>query len=103
MSRVLIVDDDALLGEVLGEVIAGRMQDVSVDTADSAATALERIATTEYDAVAADLKMPGMDGLELLAEIRTRWPDMPTLMITGYGEYEVAVRALRSGAYDFIP
>src|SRR5436189_6431783 len=46
--------------------------------------------------------MPGMDGLELLTEIRTRWPDTPTLMITGHGENELVVRALRGGACDFI-
>src|SRR5207247_4254766 len=46
--------------------------------------------------------MPGMDGLELLAEIRTRWPDTPTLMITGHGENELVVGALRGGACDFI-
>src|SRR5947199_2819870 len=47
--------------------------------------------------------MPGMDGLELLAEIRTQRPDTPTLMITGHGEHDLVVQALRSGAYDFIP
>jgi len=47
--------------------------------------------------------MPGMDGLALLAEIRTRRPDTPILMITGHGEYDLSVRALRSGAHDFIP
>jgi signal transduction histidine kinase len=102
MSRVLIVDDDAHLAEVLGEVVAGRLPGVEADTASSADSALDRIASTEYDAVAADIRMPGRDGLELLAEIRERWPDMPTLMITGFGEYDLAVRALRNGAYDFI-
>jgi len=47
-------------------------------------------------------QMPGMDGLELLAEIRTRRPDTPTLMITGHGEHDLVVEALRGGAYDFI-
>src|SRR5437762_12690243 len=46
--------------------------------------------------------MPGMDGLTLLAEILGRRPDTPTLMITGHGEYDLALRALRGGAYDFI-
>src|SRR5207248_4780982 len=46
--------------------------------------------------------MPGMDGLGLLAEIRGRQPDTPTLMITGHGEYDLALRCLRGGAYDFI-
>src|SRR5207244_10400827 len=67
-----------------------------------AAAALDRIAARDYDAIVTDIKMPGMDGLALLAEIRARRPDTPTLMITGHGEYDLAVRALRGGAYDFI-
>jgi len=102
MPRVLIVDNDALLVEVLSEVVTGLMPGVAADTATSGADALDRLAETEYDAVAADIKMPGMDGLELLARIRARWPEVPTLMITGHGDYDIAVRALRNGAYDFI-
>src|SRR5207245_5612296 len=100
--HVLIVDDDAALLEALPEALRLRMGEVMVDTADSAPAALDRIAARDYDAIVTDIKMPGMDGLELLAEIRTRRPDTPTLMITGHGEYDLAVRALRGGAYDFI-
>jgi DNA-binding NtrC family response regulator len=99
---VLIVDDDSALLEGLPEALRLRMCGVTVDTADSAATALERIAAREYDAIIIDIKMPGMDGLELLAEIRERRPDTPTLMITGHGEHDLVVDALRGGAYDFI-
>src|SRR5207249_11084740 len=70
--------------------------------ADSAGAALERIAVQDYDAIVTDIKMPGMDGLELLTEIRTRRPDTPTLMITGHGENDLVVGALRGGACDFI-
>src|SRR5207237_8300693 len=56
----------------------------------------------DYDAIVTDIKMPGMDGLALLAEIRTRRPDTPTLIITGHGENELIVGALRGGACDFI-
>ena len=101
-SHVLIVDDDAALLEALPETLRLRMGGVTVDTADSAAAALDRIAARDYDAIVTDIKMPGMDGLALLAEIRARRPDTPTLMITGHGEYDLAVRALRGGAYDFI-
>ena len=99
---VLIVDDDLALLEALPEALRLRMGGVTVETADSAAVALERIAARDYDAIVADIKMPGMDGLELLTEIRTRWPDTPTLMITGHGENELVVGALRGGACDFI-
>src|SRR3954465_12682592 len=99
---VLIVDDDPVLLEALPEALRLRMEGVTVETADSAAAALDRIADRDYDAIVTDIKMPGMDGLELLAEIRSRRPDTPTLMITGHGETDLVVDALRGGAHDFI-
>jgi two-component system, sensor histidine kinase and response regulator len=100
--RVLIVDDDPALLLALPETLRLRMGGVTVETADSAAAALDRIAARDYDAIVTDIKMPGMDGLALLAEIRTRRPGTPTLIITGHGENELVVHALRGGAYDFI-
>ncbi len=99
---VLIVDDDLALLQALPEALQLRMNGVTVDVADSAAAALERIAARDYDAIVTDIKMPGMDGLALLAEIRGRQPDTPILMITGHGEHDLAVQALRGGAYDFV-
>ena len=101
-ARVLIVDDDHALLDGLPATLRLRMSGITVDTADSAIAALQRIATHDYDAIVTDIKMPGMDGLALLAEIRERWPDTPTLMITGHGEQELVLHALRGGAYDFI-
>jgi DNA-binding NtrC family response regulator len=100
--RVLIVDDDPALLQALPEALRLRMSGVTVDTADSAAAALDRIAAHDYDAIVTDIKMPGMDGFALLAEARGRQPDTPILMITGHGEYDLAALALRGGAYDFI-
>ena len=100
--RVLIVDDDPALLQALPQALQLRMAEVTVETADSAAVALDRIAARDYDAIVTDIKMPGMDGLALLAEIRRRQPDTPILIITGHGEYDLSVRALRGGAYDFI-
>src|SRR5207249_8817403 len=101
-SHVLVVDDDPALLQALPEALRLRMVGVTVDTADSGPAALDRIAARDYDAIVTDIKMPGMDGLELLAEIRTHRPDTPTLMITGHGERALVVHALRGGAYDFI-
>src|SRR5467141_3774835 len=101
-GQVLIVDDDLALLQALPEALRLRMAGLTVDTADSGAAALDRIAARDYDAIVTDIKMPGMDGLELLAEIRTNRPDTPTLMITGHGEHDLVVHALRAGAYDFI-
>src|SRR3989454_11052188 len=100
--RVLIVDDDPALLQALPEALRIRMSDVTVDTADSAAAALDQIAARDYDAIVTDIKMPGMDGLALMAEIRRRRPDTPILMITGHGEDVLAIQALRGGAHDFI-
>ena len=99
---VLIVDDDLALLEALPEALRLRMGGVTVETADSAAAALDRIADRDFDAIVTDIKMPGMDGLELLDQIRTRRPDTPTLIITGHGENDLVVHALRGGARDFI-
>src|SRR5204863_187128 len=95
-------DDDPALLQALPETLRLRMAGVTVDTADSAAAALERIAARDYDAIVTDIKMAGMDGLALLARIRTHQPDTPVLMITGHGEYDLALPALRGGAYDFV-
>ena len=101
-ARVLLVDDDPALLQALPEALRLRMAGVTVETADSAAAALDRIAARDYDAIVTDIKMPGMDGLELLAELRMQRPDTPTLMITGHGEHDLVVHALRGGAYDFV-
>ena len=102
MARILIVDDDPALLKALPEAVRLRMQGAQVDTCDSAREALARIGDVDYDAIVADIKMPGMDGLALLAEIRALRPDTPTVLITGHGHEDLAVLALRGGAYDFI-
>jgi PAS domain S-box-containing protein len=101
-ALVLIVDDDLALLEALPRALRLRMEHLQVETCDSASVALEKIQETDYDAIVTDIKMPGMDGLALLAEIRKLRPSTPTLLITGHGERELTVQALRGGAYDFI-
>jgi two-component system sensor histidine kinase/response regulator len=101
-ARVLIVDDDQALLQALSEALHLRMRTLTVETCDSAPEALERLATHDYDAIVADIKMPSMDGLELLARIRQLRPDTPTLLITGHGEHDLAVQALRGGAHDYV-
>jgi signal transduction histidine kinase len=100
--QILIVDDDAALLEALPEALRLRMDGIEIETCDSASAALDRIASNDYDAIVTDIKMPGMDGLALLSEIKKRRPATPTLLITGHGEHDLAVQALRGGAYDFI-
>src|SRR6202049_808023 len=99
---ILIVDDDIALLEALPQALSLRLTAVEVDTSDSALNALDVIREHDYDAIVSDIKMPGMDGLALLSKIQELRPDTPTLLITGHGEHDLAVQALRGGAYDFI-
>jgi signal transduction histidine kinase len=99
---VLIVDDDTALLEALPQALSLRMSAIQVDTSDSALDALKQAQENDYDAIVSDIKMPGMDGLALLAKIQELRPETPTLLITGHGEHDLAVQALRGGAYDFI-
>src|SRR5256886_11869044 len=92
---VLIVDDDLALLQALPQVLRLQLGGVTVETTDSAAAALERIAARDYDALVADIKMPGMDGLELLTAIRTPRPDTPPPMITGPGHNHLRQRPAR--------
>src|SRR6266853_327647 len=101
-SQILLVDDDVTLLQALPQALYLRIDGVGVDTCDSAPEALNQIQEHEYDAIVSDIKMPGMDGLTLLAKIQALRPETPTLLITGHGEHDLAVQALRGGAYDFI-
>ncbi len=101
-GHILLVDDDPILLQALPHTISLRMSGVQVETADSASEALDLVQQQEYDAVVSDIKMPGMDGLDLLEQVLERYPDIPVLLITGHGEHELAIRALRGGAYDYI-
>jgi PAS domain S-box-containing protein len=101
-ARILIVDDDEALLEALPEALRMRMNGIQIDTSQTAPTALELIRDVDYDAVISDIKLPGMDGLALLTEINELRPGTPTLLITGHGEHDLAVQALRGGAFDFV-
>ncbi len=100
--RILLVDDDTALLQALPQALSLRIPGIQVVTSDSALEALERIQHYDYDAIVSDIKMPGMDGLALLARIKELRPETPTLLITGHGEHDLTIQALRGGAYDFI-
>ncbi|HEY4670336.1 MAG TPA: hybrid sensor histidine kinase/response regulator [Tepidiformaceae bacterium] len=101
-GTVLIVDDDPALLDALPRAVSLRMPGLNVTTAPSAYGALELIEKTDFDVVVTDIKMPGLDGLGLLEKINSIRPGTPTILITGHGEHELTIRALRGGAYDFV-
>jgi two-component system C4-dicarboxylate transport response regulator DctD len=99
-SSVLIVDDDAVNRDLLAQQLAG-LSDTLVAAEDGKA-ALENLPRDFAGAVVTDLKMPRMDGLELLRLVRERDPELPIIIVTGHGDIAMAVQAMRDGAYDFI-
>lgn len=101
-AHILIVDDDTALLQALPQALRLRLEGTKVDTCDSAHSALGLVREHDYDAIVSDIKMPGMDGLALLAKIQEMRPSTPTLLITGHGDHDLAIQALRGGAYDFI-
>ena len=100
METVLIVDDEKNYLVVLGAFLSGEGYETL--TADSAQHALEIVETTDLDLVLTDMKMPTMDGIELLKRIKQKVPDMPVVMMTAYGTVEKAVEAMQLGAFNFI-
>jgi DNA-binding NtrC family response regulator len=98
--RILIVDDEARVGDLLRRELADRAHE-AVAVASSKA-ALERLAGEAFDGVVTDLRMAPPDGLELLAEIKRRWPATEVLLMTAYGDETTAVRAMRAGAFDYL-
>src|SRR5260370_22529748 len=100
--HILIVDDDPALLQALPHTISLRLPEAKVDTSNSAQRALELIRAHDYDTIVSDIKMPGMDGLELLAKIHELRPESLTLLITGHGDHDLAIQALRGGPYDYL-
>lgn len=98
---ILIVDDEPDMLQLLKRSL-GPDLGCAVETAPSALKALEKLGENYFDLVLADIKMPGVDGLELLEEIKRDFPDLTVVMMTAYGSIDTAVAAMRNGAYDFI-
>ena len=99
---VLLVDDDVTFLYALSEGLRVRLPSVNAVTCNEADKALRKIEKNDYDAIVTKVKMPCIDGQDLLVTIRERRPETPLLLLTRYQEYRIAVQALRSGAYDLI-
>jgi two-component system nitrogen regulation response regulator NtrX len=97
---ILIVDDEAGVRSALGGVF--RDEGWHVDAVDSGEACLERVTREAYDVIVLDIWLPGMDGLATLSRLRERRVDAETVMISGHGSIESAVRAIKMGAFDFV-
>src|SRR5689334_10108899 len=97
---VLIVDDEANARTALAELL--RDEGYTVETAADGFKALPKLEELSPDIVVTDLKMPGMDGLELMKKVRERDPDTVLIMMTAFGAVDTAVKAMREGAADYI-
>ena len=100
MARVLLVDDDRTLCETLDAGLLGRGFRVTWRT--SADEALPLATTEDFDVVLTDLNMRGTGGIELCERMIAARPDVPVVLLTGFGNFETAVAAIRAGAYDFM-
>ena len=99
-TRILIVDDETIVRESLGSWF--REEGYSVEVAASAREALEKLSTKGWDIFLLDIRMPGMDGLELQRKIKQSHPDSTIIIMTAYASVESAVEAMKQGAYDYI-
>ncbi|MBN2496096.1 MAG: sigma-54-dependent Fis family transcriptional regulator [Deltaproteobacteria bacterium] len=98
--RVLLVDDEDIVRRTIGDYLL--QMGLHVDDAPDGNIGLEMIEKVEYDLALVDIRMPGMDGLSLLRKIRDIRPDISVIIITGHGNMEAAIQALRLGAVDFL-
>ncbi|PCJ25665.1 MAG: response regulator [Flavobacteriales bacterium] len=100
MASILIIDDERPIRNTLKEIL--EYEKFKVDEAEDGQEGLEKIKTGKYDLIMCDIKMPKMDGIEVLEAAVNQGIDTPIVMISGHGTIETAVEALKKGAYDFI-
>jgi len=98
---VLVVDDEPIVCHSVRRILA--KQSCAVDEAFDVDVALQKMKLGKYDLVILDLKMPKRSGMEILQSIRSQWPDVPVIMVTGYGSIDTAIEATKLGAMNFIP
>ena len=99
-KQILVVDDDSYVRESTEEIL--RRKGYQVDTSANGKDALVRLDEADFDLILSDIKMPEMDGIELLAAAKGKYPDIHVIMMTAFGSVDNAVEAMRKGAYDYI-
>ncbi len=99
-SHVLVVDDENEICQMVSLCLQKAGHDVTV--ASSAEAAFELLGLIEFDAIVTDVMMPGQDGITFLGRVHCAWPDTPVILMTGYAQLQMAVNAIKKGAFDFI-
>lgn len=100
MNTILVVDDDRPIRSTLREIL--EFEKFKVEEAENGEEALEKVKNQKFDLVLCDIKMPKMDGIEVLEKLQEMHHDLPVVMISGHGTIETAVEAIKMGAFDFI-
>lgn len=100
MAKILVIDDERSIRNVIGELLA--MEGHTVETAENGLQGFEKIANGQFDLVISDIKMPEMDGIELLDKLIETHPDTSVVMISGHGSIDTAVECIKKGAFDYI-
>ena len=102
MSKILIIEDEASIRRVLTKILSEENDTYQVEEAEDGVQGLEKIKNSDYDLVLCDIKMPKMDGEELLEAVKKIKPEIPIVMISGHGDMETAINTMRLGAFDYI-
>ena len=102
MPRILIIEDEASIRRVLTKILTEESETYVVEEAEDGVTGFEKIKSADYDLVLCDIKMPKMDGVELLEAVKKIKPEIPMVMISGHGDMETAINTMKLGAFDYI-
>ena len=102
MSKILIIEDEAAIRRVLTKILSEENDTYQVEEAEDGAVGFEKIKNNDYDLVLCDIKMPKMDGVEVLEAVKKIKPEIPMVMISGHGDMETAINTMRLGAFDYI-
>ena len=102
MSRILVIEDESAIRRVLVKILSEENDAYQLEEAEDGLKGLEAVKNNDYDLVLCDIKMPKMDGVEVLEAARKIKPEIPFIMISGHGDLDTAVNTMRLGAFDYI-
>lgn len=102
MSKILVIEDEAAIRRVLVKILSEESDNYQLEEAEDGLIGIEKIRKDDYDLVLCDIKMPKMDGVEVLEAIKKLKPEIPVVMISGHGDLDTAVNTMRLGAFDYI-